>query len=323
MKKFAKLLSVLLAVVLVFSLAVPAFAAEDATPGAATEPTATEPTTTEPTTTEPTTTEPTTTEPTTTEPTTTEPTTTEPTTTDPTTEPTGTPGTGTPGTGTPSTGTPGTGTEVSPGTGDDEPLPFTDVVAGEYYEPAVKWAYANGVTTGKTSTIFGVTDTCTREQAVAFLYRIAVASVEAADTAVAEADGEETPGAGSTGEEPISTANPFVDVKETDFFYKEIMWAVDSKITTGMDATHFDPKGKVTRAQIVTFLWRLAGEPTVNQAVTFKDVKADDWFAQAVAWGVANGVVKGRSDDQFDPNSNCQRRDVVTFLYRAKGTTVA
>lgn len=113
-----------------------------------------------------------------------------------------------------------------------EPGHFTDVKAGAYYEDAVKWAVDKAVTSGKTVTTFAPNESCTRAQAVTFLWRAA----------------------GSP--EPTASEMTFTDVKAGSYYYNAVLWAVENGVTTGASATTFDPAGDCTRGQIVTFLYR-------------------------------------------------------------------
>ena len=174
--------------------------------------------------------------------------------------------------------------------------PFTDVSEGAFYYDPVMWAIENGVTNGMTPTTFGPNDQCMRAQVVTFLWRAA----------------------GSP--EPIRTENPFVDVKEGDFYYKPVLWAVENGITSGMDATHFGPTAYCNRAQVVTFLYRTMGSPDVaDSANPFADVAAGSFYEGAVLWAVENGITNGLSATSFGPNTVCNRAQIVTFLYRAFG----
>ena len=119
-------------------------------------------------------------------------------------------------------------------------------------------------------------------------------------------------------EKPV--VNPFVDVKEGDYFYDAVLWAVGEGITAGTSATTFSPDAGCTRAQIVTFLWRAAGSPAPKSAVSFADVSADSYYAKAVAWAVENGITGGTGDGKFSPDATCTREQAVTFLYRASGS---
>ena len=118
--------------------------------------------------------------------------------------------------------------------------------------------------------------------------------------------------------EPEPVKNPFTDVKEKDYFYQPVLWAVERGITAGVSATRFAPNDSCTRAQVVTFLWRAAGCPEPRFSKNpFKDVKSTDYYYKAVLWAVENAVTAGTSADRFSPNAPCTRAQVVTFLYRA------
>ena len=172
--------------------------------------------------------------------------------------------------------------------------PFADVPAGSFYDLPVLWAVERGITNGTTATTFGPNDQCMRAHVVTFLWRAA----------------------GSP--EPTTTGNPFVDVKETDFYYKAVLWAVEKGITNGLDATHFGPLSYCNRAQVVTFLYRSLGSPQTNaQSNPFTDVPDGLWFTAPVLWAVGKGITNGLSATTFGPESICNRAQIVTFLYRA------
>ena len=170
--------------------------------------------------------------------------------------------------------------------------PFTDVPEGSFYIDPVLWAVENGVTTGATATTFNPNGNCQRAAVVTFLWRAA----------------------GSP--EPTTTVNPFTDVKESDFFYKAVLWAVENEITNGLSATKFGPFELCNRAQVVTFLWRAMGKPDSSAEVSFADVQAGQFYSTAVAWAVENGITNGISATEFGVNGICNRAQVVTFLYR-------
>ncbi len=111
----------------------------------------------------------------------------------------------------------------------------------------------------------------------------------------------------------------FVDVAAGSYCYDAVQWAVANGITNGTDATHFSPNAGCTRGQVVTFLWRAAGEPTVGGNVGFVDVAPGSYCYEAVKWAVANGITKGTDATHFSPNATCTRGQVVTFMYRAEG----
>ena len=111
----------------------------------------------------------------------------------------------------------------------------------------------------------------------------------------------------------------FTDVAAGSYCYDAVQWAVANGITNGTDATHFSPNAGCTRGQVVTFLWRAAGEPTVGGNVGFVDVAPGSYCYEAVKWAVANGITKGTDVTHFSPNATCTRGQVVTFMYRAEG----
>jgi hypothetical protein len=83
-----------------------------------------------------------------------------------------------------------------------------------------------------------------------------------------------------------------------------------------MSATTFAPGEATSRAMIVTILWRLAGEPVVNYAMSFKDVTAGAWYTEAIRWAASQGIVNGYSDAAFGPNDNITREQLAAILYR-------
>ena len=111
----------------------------------------------------------------------------------------------------------------------------------------------------------------------------------------------------------------FTDVAAGSYCYDAVQWAVANGITKGTDKTHFSPNAGCTRGQVVTFLWRAAGEPTVSGNVGFVDVAPRSYCYEAVKWAVANGITKGTDATHFSPNETCTRGQVVTFMYRAEG----
>ena len=116
-------------------------------------------------------------------------------------------------------------------------LPFTDLKAGKYYMDAVRWAYYHDpqITSGIAPGVFGVGETCTRGQVVTFLWNAAGRP------------------------EPEDAENPFNDVKESDYYYKAVLWAVENGITSGTSPTTFGPKDPCTRAHVVSFLYKAVG----------------------------------------------------------------
>ncbi len=115
--------------------------------------------------------------------------------------------------------------------------------------------------------------------------------------------------------------NPFTDIKESDFYYTPVLWAVENGITSGTSATTFAPNDACTRGQIVAFLWRAAGSPAPKRSNNpFKDVGSNQYYYQAVLWAVENGITSGTSATTFGPNDACTRGQIVSFLCRAAGS---
>ena len=112
----------------------------------------------------------------------------------------------------------------------------------------------------------------------------------------------------------------FTDVKESDYFYEAVNWAIEKKITSGVSETEFSPDGPCTRAQAVTFLWRTAGSPKPALLKnTFTDVSSDQYYYQAVLWAVENEITLGTSTTSFSPDETVTRGQLVTFLWRYAG----
>ena len=172
--------------------------------------------------------------------------------------------------------------------------PFTDVAADAYYYEAVLWAYYSHITAGITETTFGPDVNCTRAQVVTFLWR-----------AAGEPKAE------------ISECD-FTDVDKDGYYYNAMLWALEEGITTGISETEFAPNATVTRGQVVTFLYRAAGEPVVSGEMAFTDVEAADYYYNAVLWAVEKGVTTGVTTTEFAPKDECTRGQIVTFLYRAR-----
>ena len=183
--------------------------------------------------------------------------------------------------------------------GDDRPLDggpttssFTDVPAGAYYADAVKWAVAEGITSGTSPTTFSPNNGCTRAQMVTFLWRAAGCP------------------------EPESDYEPFRDVPKDAYYRKAVLWAAGEGITSGTSPTTFSPNATVTRAQTVTFLWRWEGEPEADQRSGFRDVPAGQYYSEAVSWAVEAGITNGTGTTTFSPGQTCTRAQIVTFLWR-------
>ena len=171
-------------------------------------------------------------------------------------------------------------------------MSFTDVADKAYYRDAVEWAVDNGITKGTTATTFSPNATCTRAQAVTFLWRAA----------------------GSP--EPETRTMPFTDIPVGSYYYDAVLWAVENGITKGTSDTTFSPNMTCTRAQIVAFLWRSEKSPAAGTANPFADVKSTAYYADAVLWAVKENITKGTTNTTFSPDADCTRAQIVTFLYR-------
>ena len=169
---------------------------------------------------------------------------------------------------------------------------FVDVGTDDFFCTAVEWAVDNGVTNGTTPKTFDPNTPCTRAQMITFLWR----------------------SQGSPKPKTASTA--FRDLDRNGYYYNAVLWAVERGITNGTSAAAFSPDATVTRAQTVTFLWRLEGSPSASGRTPFTDVPAGQYYTTAVVWAVKNGITNGTAATTFSPDTPCTRAQIVTFLYR-------
>ena len=117
-----------------------------------------------------------------------------------------------------------------------------------------------------------------------------------------------------------TTVVPFSDVPADAYYYNAVQWAVRNGITNGTSETTFSPNEPCTRAQVVTFLWRAAGCPTINAGeMPFTDVEEDSYYETAVLWAVENGITNGTSETTFSPDAACSRAQFATLLWRSQG----
>ena len=126
-------------------------------------------------------------------------------------------------------------------------------------------------------------------------------------------------------EEPAPT-EPFVDVAEGDWFYDAVVYAYQNELMDGVGGNRFAPNSETTRAQLVTILYRLEGQPAVSGDLPFTDVEAGIWYTDAILWAAQNNIVNGVSDTEFAPGDEITRQQLVTILYRyaeAKGYDVS
>ncbi len=171
---------------------------------------------------------------------------------------------------------------------------FNDVFGDEYYADAVIWASLRSIVAGTDDTHFSPNQSCTRAQAVTFLWRAA----------------------GSP--ELMGEGIRFIDVKAGSYYEKAVQWAAENGITAGTGDEKFSPEAVCTRAQIVAFLHRAARSPEASGGDTFSDVKPGEYYEAAVRWAVEQGITAGTGNGKFGPNERCTRAQIVAFLYRYK-----
>ena len=126
-----------------------------------------------------------------------------------------------------------------------------------------------------------------------------------------------TPGTPVTPARPAAPVGlPFADVSGSDWFYNDVRYVYEKGIMDGTGADRFSPNAPLTRAMIVTILYRMAGSPSVSGSSDFTDVATGKWFAKAVAWAAANGIVNGYGSGLFGPNDPVTREQLAAILYR-------
>ena len=169
---------------------------------------------------------------------------------------------------------------------------MTDVTSDSWYAESVKWALDKGITTGTSNTTFSPDNTCTRAQAVTFLWR-AMGALK-----------------------PTTTVQLFTDVSASEYYYEAVLWAAEQGITSGTGNGQFSPDKECTRGEIVTFLWRAKNTPAPGGSNFFWDVSGESYCATAVDWAYAEGITTGTGGGAFSPDNSCTRAQIVTFLYR-------
>ena len=175
----------------------------------------------------------------------------------------------------------------------DPLVPFTDVALGKWYYEPVAWGFSNGVVSGLTTTQFGPKASCTRGQIVTFIWR---------------AEGKPV---------PKNRNHNFTDVEEGKYYYDAMLWAFEEGIVNGYTDTTFAPNATCTRAQMATFLYRHAGNPTVGTAnCPFTDIAPGKWYYNAAIWASDEGIVSGYGNGIFAPNDTVTRDQTVAMLYR-------
>ncbi len=170
---------------------------------------------------------------------------------------------------------------------------FLDVMdTGKWYYEPIYAAVVKGIASGTDENHFSPNATCTRAQAMTFIYH-ALNNPQAAKI------------------------SQFSDVYAGKWYTDAVNWAVGVGVTGGIGDGKFGTNDTCTRAQIVTFIWKALGCPDPGPAAQFSDVADGKWYTSAVSWAVNNGVTGGIGNGKFGPNEPCTRAQVVTFLYKA------
>lgn len=161
----------------------------------------------------------------------------------------------------------------------------------DYAKDAVAWAAKEGVVKGDDQGNFNPTANITRQDFVTMLWRLK----------------------GETASEKELTFGDKADIK--DYAQTAVAWAVENGYITGRDNGNFDPAAKITRAEIVAILNRVADNAKAEKAASFTDI-GSHWAKDAIAWAAEAGIVNGVGNDQFAPNDNATRQDTVVMLYK-------
>ncbi len=131
---------------------------------------------------------------------------------------------------------------------------------------------------------------------------------------------EATAGPNRPGVRPVAKPWPFVDVAESDWFYEGVKTVYEREMMVGTDGTHFSPGMDTSRAMIATILWRLEGSPAPKGQLLYTDCTPNSWYADAVAWGTENGVLKGYGGRRFGPDDPITREQLALMLWRYAGS---
>ncbi len=161
-----------------------------------------------------------------------------------------------------------------------------------YYTDAMQWGYDENLFKGITDNIYSELEKCNRAEAITLIWN-ALGSPKA-DTGV----------------------TVFGDINNSDYFYDAVSWAYEEGVTTGTSETTFSPSQTLTRAQVLTLLYRCIGDKQ-DAENKFTDVASDAWYYDAVLWAVAEGITTGATETTFSPYNLCKRADAVTFMWRS------
>lgn len=119
----------------------------------------------------------------------------------------------------------------------------------------------------------------------------------------------------TSAEKPIFSQDTYKDVSESDWYYDAVKYTYENGLITGTESG-FEPNRKMTRAMLVTVLWRMAGKPEANAELKFTDIEKDSWYSEAVCWAYEKGIVNGMSETEFGASNDITREQAVTILYR-------
>lgn len=179
--------------------------------------------------------------------------------------------------------------------------PFEDVYESDWYYNTAVWGYQNHVISGTTKTTFSPNQTCTRAQAVQMLYNLA-----------------------GNPEIDKNVDLPYEDISNNAWYANAVKWAYQNHVTDGTSKNTFSPNDTCTRSQIIQLIWAQRGSPLSSENTSnFDDVSENDWCYDAVNWAFANKIAAGTSATTFEPNSNCARSAIITFIARAYRDNVA
>lgn len=110
--------------------------------------------------------------------------------------------------------------------------------------------------------------------------------------------------------------NPFTDVAENDWFYEDVKYAAKNGLFSGTTETTFSPNDVITRGMLVTVLWRNEKQPVVDYLMTFDDVDANAYYAEAVRWAASVGIVMGHDENIFAPDDAITREQIAAIMHR-------
>lgn len=113
---------------------------------------------------------------------------------------------------------------------------------------------------------------------------------------------------------PDNNAGIFTDVSQNDWFYEDVIYVNKNKIMSGVSEDTFSPNSNITRAMMITILYRMADEPKAFDS-SFSDIENGSWYEKAVSWGAENKIVSGTSNDTFSPMDNITREQLALMIY--------